>query len=188
MAISLAAALVAPFAAAQSDLDSTARRALTSGETGNPYVTCYTQKEFKGAVQSWAFAEDDRGVLYVGNNIGVLEFDGTSWRRIGVGGGDVVRGLAKGQDGRIYVGSDEEKEIQLGKGDTLLLYTDGVTEAMSPKSEEYSEERPQALLEGEKAGSPRELLDRVFDSVLVFADGAPQSDDITALALTFLGG
>ena len=76
----------------------------------------------------------------------------------------------------------EPREIQLESGDTLVLYTDGVTEAFDPDRELFGEER---LLEAlrEVAPSSKEMLERVLASVRTFARGAPQSDDIALLAI-----
>ena len=68
-------------------------------------------------------------------------------------------------------------------GDTLLLYTDGVTEAMSTSEELYGEERLEQLVNEHYTLHPRALVDAVRHSVSVHAEGAEQSDDITILAL-----
>jgi signal transduction histidine kinase len=78
-----------------------------AGETGRPFFTCYSPKEYGAAGQNWAFAQDDRGLMYVGNNLGALEFDGASWRLIGTGK-SIVRSIAKDERGRLYVGSTSE--------------------------------------------------------------------------------
>jgi len=75
-----------------------------SGEKGQPFISAYTTREINGHVQSWAFAQDDRGVIYVGNGYGILEFDGSSWRMIQTAGQSPGLSLTKGADGRIYVG------------------------------------------------------------------------------------
>ena len=75
--------------------------------------------------------------------------------------------------------------IQLSPGDALLLYTDGVTEAMDPSGGFYGDGRLLArLASGAWAGS-RALVDHVRGDVAEFAHGAPQADDITLLALRF---
>lgn len=74
---------------------------------------------------------------------------------------------------------------QLSAGQTLLCYTDGVTEAFNTEQEAYGEERLQHMLEGTQALSAEDIVERLFASVAAFADGAPQSDDITIAALTW---
>jgi sigma-B regulation protein RsbU (phosphoserine phosphatase) len=71
-------------------------------------------------------------------------------------------------------------------GDTLVLYTDGVTEAMNGVDELYGEERLQRLLRN-PADSPRNLIDRVIADVKQHSGEATQSDDITLLAVTYRG-
>ena len=86
-------------------------------------------------------------------------------------------------DGMNYKGD----EMTLGKGETLLLYTDGVTEAVNPTLQEYGEERMLATLSGTAGKNCRETIDGLLQSVRDFAGEAEQSDDITILALKRLG-
>ncbi|MGV3490107.1 MAG: PP2C family protein-serine/threonine phosphatase [Devosia sp.] len=79
--------------------------------------------------------------------------------------------------------SARSERIVLGRGDRLVLYTDGVTEAMNPDQAEFGVPRLEALLDQESALPPAELLGRVFDEVDRFAAGEMQADDITALTL-----
>jgi sigma-B regulation protein RsbU (phosphoserine phosphatase) len=72
-------------------------------------------------------------------------------------------------------------DVTLAHGDTLLAFTDGVTEARSAAGELLGPERFEALL-ATPAASVRELLDRVERTVQKHTGGAPQSDDITLLA------
>lgn len=58
--------------------------------------------------QNWAIVQDNRGILFFGNTTGVLEFDGTRWRRIELPGGRGAYALGKASDGRILVGSEGE--------------------------------------------------------------------------------
>ena len=68
---------------------------------------------------------------------------------------------------------------RLEPGDSIFLYTDGVTEAMNRAGELYGEPRLEAALS--RAG--RKSVMEIGDDVAVFADGAERSDDITMLAL-----
>lgn len=71
----------------------------------------------------------------------------------------------------------------LNPGDTLVLYTDGVTEAMNPAQEEYGNRRLEALLDNAHQASSKSVLERVFEEVDSFAAGEHQADDITCLTL-----
>jgi serine phosphatase RsbU (regulator of sigma subunit) len=77
--------------------------------------------------------------------------------------------------------------LQLGAGDRLVLYTDGVTEARSGSGGLFGEERLQALLDQVPVGSADALVSAAFDAVDAFAGGAAQSDDIAVVALSFSG-
>jgi len=79
-----------------------------AGEKGSLPVYNYSAKEYKAATQNWSIVQDDRGVMYFGNNEGVLEYDGVSWRLIKVSNETNVRSLVKDANGRIYVGADGE--------------------------------------------------------------------------------
>ena len=98
----LAAALVAvaPVALSQS----TQSPAFTIGAG----VRSFVPSTYHADRQNWAIAEDNRGILYFGNTSGVLEFDGTRWRRIQLPGGHGAFALAKAADGRILVGGEGE--------------------------------------------------------------------------------
>ena len=75
----------------------------------------------------------------------------------------------------------------LGPGEALVLYTDGVTEAMDPNETEYSDQRLEQFLARNRGSSPRQIIGDLVSDVRHFAAGAPQSDDITALALLYFG-
>ncbi|MBR3480036.1 MAG: SpoIIE family protein phosphatase [Prevotella sp.] len=79
------------------------------------------------------------------------------------------------------------EKTTLEKGETLLLYTDGVTEAVNPSMEEYGEQRMIDTLSTQTAHTCRETIDGLLQNVRDFAGEAEQSDDITILALKRLG-
>jgi len=78
------------------------------GQYGTPLLSNFKPKDYNGGTQNWAVLQDQRGLLYVGNNVGVLEYDGARWRMIPTSNKAVVRSLALAGDGRIYVGSKGE--------------------------------------------------------------------------------
>jgi serine phosphatase RsbU (regulator of sigma subunit) len=76
---------------------------------GIPYFKNYTVEDYKASKQNWMAAQDKRGVLYFGNNMGVLEYDGHDWNIIPLTEkARVVRAVYADKNGRIYVGSDRE--------------------------------------------------------------------------------
>ena len=76
-----------------------------------------------------------------------------------------------------------EETFQLERGDTLLLFTDGVTEAIDPDENEYDNERLKKLLQQCGKLSCKEIVDAVKADVKAFAGDAEQSDDITLMAM-----
>jgi serine phosphatase RsbU (regulator of sigma subunit) len=72
------------------------------------------------------------------------------------------------------------QERQLLRGDTLLLYTDGVTEALSPSGEEFGDERLLETLRQHSKLSTEELLSAVARDIRAFSPG-DQADDITVI-------
>lgn len=73
------------------------------------------------------------------------------------------------------------RECQLFPGDTLLLYTDGVTEAVDANEEEFGEERLVAALKRDSQLSPQELLGSIVESVREFSSGQ-FPDDLSLIA------
>jgi phosphoserine phosphatase RsbU/P len=83
--------------------------------------------------------------------------------------------------------SFESKTLQLKNGDQLLLFTDGVVEAFDLEEKAYGEEKFENFL-NENLNHPIEtIIKKSFADVTDFVAGAPQSDDITLLGLTFKG-
>ena len=80
-----------------------------------------------------------------------------------------------------------KNELQLKAGDTLYLYTDGVTEATDSENHLYGEGRLQALLNSHKASGVQTICDAVKADVDNFAGEAAQFDDITMLCLKYKG-
>ncbi len=77
----------------------------------------------------------------------------------------------------------EEVTLPLAAGDVFMLYTDGVTEAMSPDGEFFGEDRLSALAQLHARGPFPELRTQVLDAVTTFVGASEQQDDITMLVL-----
>ncbi|TDI68728.1 MAG: protein serine phosphatase [Bacteroidetes bacterium] len=78
----------------------------------------------------------------------------------------------------------ERGSVKLETGDVLFLFTDGVTEAMSPEEEEYGEERLEKLLQETRHLTASEILNAVREDIRVFTDDVPVlSDDITMIVI-----
>jgi sigma-B regulation protein RsbU (phosphoserine phosphatase) len=79
----------------------------------------------------------------------------------------------------------ERESLPLEPGDTFVLFSDGVSEAMNPQDEFYGEERLLAALAAASSVTSAEIVARVLADVRAFAAGAKQSDDITVLAAQY---
>lgn len=95
-------------------------------------------------------------------------------------------------DGGVLLGMVDDLEydvhkITLRPGDTILLYTDGVTEAMNGGGELFEEARLEETLRGTNGASLSDTLACIQSALNTFAAGTPQSDDITMLALQYKG-
>ena len=77
----------------------------------------------------------------------------------------------------------QEDSLQLGHGDTLVMYTDGVTEAMNRSDKAFGNKRLEFLLGGLSGLSCQQIVETVKTGVSCFVDGAEQSDDMTMLVL-----
>jgi len=89
-----------------------------------------------------------------------------------------------GMEGLRYRSAD----LQLSPGDTVFLYTDGVTEATNAGKELYGEERLLSLLNRLGNMPMDEICKRVKEDVDAFVGDELQFDDITMLALKYRGG
>jgi len=76
-----------------------------------------------------------------------------------------------------------ERELQLKPGETLLVYTDGVTEAMNQAKDLFGEDRLEKAVTGVASLSPEKIAERVIEQVEGFVLEAERSDDITLLAI-----
>jgi len=77
----------------------------------------------------------------------------------------------------------EEEKMQLEEGDALVLFTDGVTEAMNPDFEEFGEPRFEETLLKAASADCQAIIDTTKEDLAAFVGEAEQSDDITMLVL-----
>ena len=90
--------------------------------------------------------------------------------------GDIALGILSGHE-------FHDKEIVLHTGDTLFLYTDGITEACDADDAEFGEARLDDILWHNSQSDAKDLVAAVVDAVEAFAGGVAQFDDMTCLAM-----
>jgi sigma-B regulation protein RsbU (phosphoserine phosphatase) len=81
----------------------------------------------------------------------------------------------------------KEDKTNMTRGDMLLVYTDGITEAKDPANNLFSEKRLAKLLSSQKYKSVEEVVQSMVTEVKRFEDGMDQADDITVLAAQYFG-
>jgi serine phosphatase RsbU (regulator of sigma subunit) len=80
-----------------------------------------------------------------------------------------------------------EETIQLAPGDTIVIFSDGVSEALNADEEEFGDERLLAAIQSATGQSVEAQVDHVFDVVREFTRGTAQGDDITAMVIRYTG-
>lgn len=139
---------------------------ITENTTGGKFITFF-----------WALADNaNKTIEYVnaGHNPPLLIRD-RKIRKLELGG--MILGVMKSM-------IPYQKElIQLQKDDLLVLFTDGVSEAMNTAGEQYSDERLEELAVNNSGKSASEILEIIKSDVQNFAAGTVQSDDVTLLVI-----
>ena len=93
-------------------------------------------------------------------------------------------GLALGlEKGREFSKTIEEVKIPFAKGDCFIFYTDGFTEAMNKKMEEYGDERFAATVQNYVTRSSKEILEGIIRDVRIYIGKAKQHDDMTLVVV-----
>jgi len=139
---------------------------------------------------------DNESQTFVTVVLGVID-GSTGAGRIAVAGHDIPLLVAEGAAPRLMADLRRQPALgvmegipyssdpfQLAVGETMFCYSDGVSEAEDNKGGFFGRDRLVAAL-AEAGTDPRQVVDTVLRAVTAFADGAPQADDITALALRY---
>jgi len=80
-------------------------------------------------------------------------------------------------------GEYSAERVQLAPGDSLLLYTDGLTEARDRADEEYGAERLARLIKGRHDLPPQALTELCLEDLRTFLSGAPKTDDLSIMVI-----
>ena len=91
-----------------------------------------------------------------------------------------ARGIALGAIENITL---QEIEIKLTQGDEVIFYTDGVTEAINEKKEQFGQERLIKIIEANHNLSAQDLVEKIQNEVNLFVNDQPQFDDVTLMIL-----
>jgi sigma-B regulation protein RsbU (phosphoserine phosphatase) len=77
----------------------------------------------------------------------------------------------------------EFASVTLAPGDWLLIFTDGLVEAVNVREEDFEERRVLSAMEAGAASTPQQLLDRLMADLDLFVGSTPQHDDVTCLLI-----
>ena len=105
---------------------------------GLPRVTTFRTVDAAAGMHNWSLTQDSRGLLYVANNAGLLEFDGVTWRIHPVSNGTKVRSVAIDGKGRIYVGCQGDFGYFFPDARGELRYT-SLADSLQPKFRNFDE-------------------------------------------------
>jgi sigma-B regulation protein RsbU (phosphoserine phosphatase) len=81
--------------------------------------------------------------------------------------------------------SYDQETLKLEPGDTLVVFSDGISEAQNPAGDEFGDDRLIACLQANRDASPAAMREALLASARTFAAGANQSDDMTVLILRY---
>lgn len=157
---------------------------------GKPDVTTVVEKV------NQELCQDNESCMFVTLLYGLFDPDTGHFAYCNGGHPPPIRVSAEGQvsfldvPGGLVLGIMDDMPYQPGEvtllpGDTVLIYSDGVTEAMNHVNEEFGEARLAALFHQQNCSSAKEAVERVLAAVHAFAGGSDQSDDITCVALVY---
>jgi sigma-B regulation protein RsbU (phosphoserine phosphatase) len=112
--------------------------------------------------------------INAGHNTPILRRNNGLIERLDVGGLPLgIQGEAKYESAR----------VTLASGDWLIIFTDGLVEAVNAKDEEFDEARMLIALERGVGSTPQELLTSLMADLDLFVGSTPQHDDVTCLLL-----
>lgn len=95
-----------------------------------------------------------------------------------------ARGMVLGIDsGSVFDRLVGDLALPLDRGDCLILYTDGVTEALDANGDEFGIERMQQSIRASAKGGAKAIIDRMIDDLRAFVGAQPQNDDITMIVI-----
>src|SRR5690606_39074094 len=103
-----------------------------------PQIINYSSKVYQGGVQNWSVAQDTQGIMYFGNNEGLLSFDGRYWLVYPLPNSTIVRSVCFDGKGRIYVGGqDEIGYFEADERGTLIYHS--LVGKIPPKERQFAD-------------------------------------------------
>lgn len=94
-----------------------------SNLAGVPFVRNFSTQDYGAGIQNWDIVQDKRGLIYIANNFGLLEFDGSRWQIYRVKNGSKMRSVAVDDGGKIFVGCQGDFGYFFPNNQGQLQYT-----------------------------------------------------------------
>ncbi len=138
--------------------------ASTNSQSGLRFTTAFLA-EFNPATRALTY-------INAGHNAPILRRNSGAIERLSMGGLPLGMWADK---------SYEAGSLFLQPGDWLVIFTDGVVEAVNARDEEYGEQRLLNVLQAGAAATPDELLRRIMSDLDVFVGATAQHDDVTCM-------
>ncbi|WP_028295243.1 ligand-binding sensor domain-containing protein [Olivibacter sitiensis] len=142
------------------------------GRLALPQIINYSSEQYKGGIQNWDIAQDKKGILYFANNEGLLSFDGSYWNIYPLPNKTVLRSIAIDDDGRIFVGGQDEIGYFYPNDNGALHYYSLVE--LVPKEERHFADVWNIVIDD------KEVFFRSTAKMLHFKDGKIRADKTTS--------
>jgi sigma-B regulation protein RsbU (phosphoserine phosphatase) len=172
-----AALLMATFQASLKTLSTTAcslpelvngmnRYSCTNSQGGLRFTTAFLG-EYQPAIRTLTY-------INAGHNVPILRRASGTVERLEAGG--LPLGIREDA-------AFQSSAVTLQNGDWLVIFTDGLVEAVNDQNDEYGEQRLLSVLQAGAASSPPQLLSRIMVDLDLFVGNTPQHDDVTCLLI-----
>lgn len=96
---------------------------LISQNKGFPFSRYYSSQEYQGGIQNYAITQNKEGLIFIANNYGLLEHDGTTWRRYALPNGAKTRHVQIDQNGLVYVSGQGDFGVFMPNDVGQLIFT-----------------------------------------------------------------
>ncbi|MES2265339.1 MAG: triple tyrosine motif-containing protein [Bacteroidota bacterium] len=131
---------------------------------GVPYVQNYTKAQYQSGNQNWSVTRDEHGIMYFGNDEGLLSFDGKYWQLNRMPNGLIVRSVAADGKGKIYVGGFGEFGYWENNKKGFLKYN-SLTLLVPKQYQPVTEETWKIYVDNDK------VIFQSFGSIYIYANG-----------------
>ena len=92
-------------------------------QLGSPIITNFEKAIYRAGSQNWEITQDAKGIMYIANNAGLIEFDGEKWKVYQLPNLTIVRSVAIDRQGKIFVGGQNEMGYFSANSKGALEYT-----------------------------------------------------------------